>query len=242
MMDQEEEEKSAYFTIDPEALEYLKKADPVLGKAIDAIGKVRRVIRPNLYTALVNSIIGQQISTKAQQTIWNRLEDKLGEVTPENILSLSDEEVQSIGISFRKVSYIKQVSKEIVQGDLDLNELQTMSDDEVTQRLSQIKGVGVWTAEMLMIFSMGREDILSWDDLAIHRGLRMLYHHRRITKKLFAKYKRRYSPYSSIASLYLWEIAGGAVSDMKDYAPLTEAQKKRRARSRRHTKSVDPKR
>lgn len=241
MMDQEEEEKSVYFTIDPEALEYLKKADPVLGKAIDDIGKVRRVIRPNLYAALVNSIIGQQISTKAQQTIWNRLEDKLGKVTPENILSLSDEEVQSIGISFRKVSYIKEVSNEIVQGELDLSKLEEMSDNELIHRLSQIKGVGVWTAEMLMIFSMGREDILSWDDLAIHRGLRMLYHHRRITQKLFAKYQRRYSPYASIASLYLWEIAGGAISDMKDYAPLTEAQKKRRARKRRDNKLRDQK-
>lgn len=232
-MQQEQKETTVYFNVEDDALNYLKDADPVLGKVIDEIGPIRRKIRPDIYAALVNSIIGQQISTKAQQTIWTRLKEKVEEVTPDNILACSDEDIQSIGISFRKVSYIKDVSKEIAQGELDLSGLQTMSNDEVAQRLSQIKGVGVWTAEMLMIFSMGRENILSWDDLAIHRGLRMLYHHRRITKKLFSKYQRRYAPYASIASLYLWEIAGGAISNMKDYAPLTEAQKKRRARNRR---------
>lgn len=232
-MAQDYKEESVYFAIEPEALNYLKEKDPVLGKAIVEIGPIRREMKPNLYEALVNSIIGQQISTKAQQTIWERLNERIGTVTAENVLSHSDEEIQSIGISFRKVSYIKEASNRIIDGDIDLKALETLSNDEVRLELSRIKGVGVWTAEMLMIFSMGRQDILSWDDLAIHRGLRMLYHHRRITKKLFEKYQRRYSPFASIASLYLWEIAGGAVSDMKDYAPLTEAEKKRRVRNRR---------
>lgn len=223
------------FMIETEALNYLKEKDPALGAVIDELGPIHRTLRPNLYAALVNSIIGQQISTKAQQTIWKRLEDSTGEVTPEKLISLTDDEIQSIGISFRKVSYIKEASRRIIAGEVDLKALQTMTNEEVTLELSRLKGVGIWTAEMLMIFSMGRPDILSWDDLAIHRGLRMLYHHRRITKPLFEKYKRRYSPYASTASLYLWEIAGGALPEMKDYAPLTEAEKKRRSRSRRET-------
>jgi DNA-3-methyladenine glycosylase II len=93
-----------------------------------------------------------------------------------------------------------------------------MADSEICKRLVEIKGIGVWTAEMLMTFSMQRPDILSWDDLAIHRGLRMLYRHRKITPALFAKYKRRYSPYASVASLYLWAIAGGACPSLTDPA------------------------
>lgn len=228
-----EEKETSFFTIETKALNYLKEKDPVLGNLIETIGPIQRSIKPDLYAALVNSIIGQQISTKAQETIWKRLVDLLGEVTPDNVLKRTDEEIQSIGISFKKVSYIKGASERIIKGEIDLKSLQTMSNDDVREELSQLKGVGVWTAEMLMIFSMGRLDILSWDDLAIHRGMRMLYHHRRITKKLFAKYQGRYSPYASIASLYLWEIAAGKIPDMKDYAPLTEAERKRRAKSRR---------
>jgi DNA-3-methyladenine glycosylase II len=87
----------------------------------------------------------------------------------------------------------------------------------------QIRGIGKWTAEMLMLFSLQRPDILSYDDLAIQRGLRMIYHHRRITPKLFERYRRRYSPYASVASLYIWAVAGGAIDGMKDYAPKKKA-------------------
>ena len=92
--------------------------------------------------------------------------------------------------------------------------------------LSKLDGIGVWTAEMLMIFSLCRPDILSFGDLAIHRGLRMLYHHRKIDKKLFAKYQKRYSPYNTVASLYLWAISDGVIDGMKDYAPSKKKERK----------------
>ena len=94
-----------------------------------------------------------------------------------------------------------------------------MSDAEVCERLASLRGIGVWSAEMLMLFSMQRPDILSFGDLAIHRGLRMIYHHRKIDRRLFKKYRRRFTPYGSVASLYLWAVAGGAIEGMKDYAP-----------------------
>ena len=93
-----------------------------------------------------------------------------------------------------------------------------MTDNEVCAELSKLNGVGLWTAEMIMIFSMQRPNILSYGDLAILRGMRMLYHHREITKPKFKKYWKRYSPYASCASLYLWAVAGGAIPEMKDYA------------------------
>ena len=94
-----------------------------------------------------------------------------------------------------------------------------MSDEEAVRRLASLKGIGVWTAEMILLFCLQRPDIFSYDDLAILRGLRMVYHHRKIDRKLFEKYRRRFSPCCSVASLYLWAVAGGAIPGMKDYAP-----------------------
>lgn len=211
-----------YFAYGDEEVAYLKARDPRLAVAIDAIGPVRREVHSDLFAALVNCIIGQQISTKAQTTIWNRIVNAFDGVTPEAIAACSDDELQRFGISFRKASYIKGAAERVLSGALDLDGLAELPDDEVCRRLSDLPGIGVWTAEMLMTFSMERPDIMSFGDLAIHRGLRMLHHHRRITPELFAKYRRRYSPYGTVASLYLWAIAGGAVPGMRDYAPKSK--------------------
>jgi len=136
-----------------------------------------------------------------------------GEITPQVILTCTEAELQSYGITFKKAAYIRGAAERVMDGRLDMIALRSKSDQEVCKELVRLDGVGVWTAEMLMLFSMQRPDILSYGDLAILRGMRMLYHHRKITPQLFEKYRRRYSPYGSVASLYLWAIAG-----MKDYA------------------------
>ena len=208
-----------YFRYGTEAIEYLKRKDEKLGEVIDKIGHIERDVDTDLFSAVVHHIVGQQISTKAQATIWNRIKEKLGEVNAENIMNAGVEKLQSFGISFRKAGYIMDFSEKVQEGVFDLEEIWRKSDEEVIKELSALKGIGVWTAEMLLLFCMERPDVLSYDDLAIQRGLRMVYHHRKIDKKLFEKYKRRYSPYGSVASLYLWAVAGGAVEGMKDYAP-----------------------
>ena len=144
-------------------------------------------------------------------TIWQRIQDKIGEVTPQSILSCPESELQSCGISFRKAAYIRGAAEKVADGRLDIEGLRLKSDAEVCADLVKLDGLGVWTAEMLMLFSMQRSDILSFGDLAIHRGMQMLYRHRKISKELFEKYRRRYSPHGSVASLYLWAIAGGAL-------------------------------
>lgn len=199
-------------------IQYLKNKDKALGAAIDKIGMIEREVNPDLFFALVNSIVGQQISTKAWQTIWGRMLDGLGEVSPRTIHACPVEKLQKFGITFKKTEYIKNAAEQVLNGTLDIESLKDKSDQEVCGELSSLDGIGVWTAEMLMTFSMQRPDVMSFGDLAIHRGLRMLYHHRKISKKLFEKYKRRYSPYATVASLYLWAIAGGAIDGMKDYA------------------------
>lgn len=211
--------ESRYFEYGDEETAYLAARDPRLAEVIEVVGHVYREVTPDLFAALVNCIVGQQISTKAQATIWGRVTDLLGEVTPEAVAACSDDELQRVGISFRKVSYIKGAAERVLSGEVDLDALAALPDDEVCRELSSLPGIGVWTAEMLMTFSMQRPNILSWGDLAIQRGLRMVHHHRRITPELFAKYRRRYAPYGSVASLYLWEVAGGAVPGMRDWAP-----------------------
>lgn len=208
-----------YFRYGTKEIEHLKRADKKLAPVIDRIGMIKRPVIPDLFTALVHSIVSQQISSKARNTVWGRIETKLVEITPAAIDNLSLEEIQQFGISFRKASYIKSAAEKITAGELDLNSLYSMPDEQICSKLTELNGIGVWTAEMLMIFSMQRPDILSYGDLAIQRGMRMVYHHRKIDKNRFNIYRKRYSPYASVASLYLWEVAGGAIEELKDYAP-----------------------
>ena len=191
--------------------DHLKSRDRVLGRAIDKIGHIKREVNPDLFSALVNAIVGQQISTKAQITIWERMKAGIGKITPEAVYTRSEAELQSYGISFRKASYIRGAAGMVLDGSLDIKGLRKKSDGEICRELVRIKGVGIWTAEMLMLFSMQRPDILSFGDLAVHRGMMTLYRKEEITPELFEKYRRRYTPYGSVASLYLWAVAGGAV-------------------------------
>lgn len=188
-------------------MEYLKSKDKLLGEVIDRIGFIERPIIPDLFAALINSIVGQQISMKAADTIWDRMRERFGDITAENIGAAAVEDIQQCGMSMRKAGYIKGVADTVLKGELNISELVDLSDDEVCKRLCSLKGIGIWTAEMLMIFSMERPDIVSWDDLAIRRGMMKLYHHRKLDKEKFNKYKRRYSPYGTIASFYLWEVS-----------------------------------
>lgn len=208
-----------YFEYGIKEIEFLKNRDKILGAAIDRIGHVYREVETDLFSSIVHHIIGQQISTRAQATIWKRLNDKIGIINAETIFSLELEELQKLGMTFRKAGYIKDFAEKVRNEEFDVDKLNDLPDDEVIKELSSLKGIGAWTAEMIMLFCMQRPDIVSFGDLAIHRGMRMLYHHRNIDRKKFEKYVRRYSPYGTVASLYLWAIAGGAIPEMRDYAP-----------------------
>lgn len=215
-----------YFIYGSKEVEYLKSKDKVLGELIDQIGHIERETDTDLFSSVVHHIIGQQISTKAQTTIWNRMREKYGEVNAETISAADLGELQSLGMTFRKAEYITDFAGKVHSGEFDLEVISEMSDEDAIKALASLKGIGVWTAEMILLFCLQRPDIFSYDDLAIQRGLRMVYHHRKIDRKLFEKYRRRFSPYCSVASLYLWAVAGGAVLGMKDYAPRGKSQKK----------------
>ena len=212
-----------YFEYGNDEVEYLKSRDKKLAAAIDAVGHVYREMEgEDLFTGVVHHIVGQQISSAAQATVWARLRENLGEITPATVSSTTVDELQACGITFKKAEYIKGFAAKVASGSFDIDAIEHMSDAEAIAALSSLPGIGAWTAEMLLLFNLGRPDILSFGDLAIHRGMRMVYHHRKVTRQMFEKYRRRYSPYGSVASLYLWAVSHMDVPGYdRDYAPHT---------------------
>ncbi len=198
-------------------INYLKSKDKKLADVIDRIGHIERACIDDLFEAVVNSIIGQQISTKAHESIWKRIKGDLGMLDAKKLLSLGREKLQAYGTTWRKVDYIMEFASKVNSGEFDLEAIHTMADDEAVAALSSLRGIGVWTAEMILLFCLQRPDIFSFGDLAILRGIRMVYHHRDLPRERFERYRKRFSPYCSVASLYFWAVAGGALPEMRDY-------------------------
>ncbi len=190
---------------------YLAGRDAALGKVIGKVGHILREVDPDIFRALVRNIVGQQVSSKALATVWGRLEGRVGSVSPGGILGLGARGLCELGMSMRKAGNIVDLARKVDSGELDLQGIRALDDGEATRRLSSLKGVGEWTAQMVLLFSLERPDILSRGDLGIRRGLCLLHHHDRMDKALFSRYRELYSPFCSVASLYLWEVAGGRV-------------------------------
>ena len=201
---------------------YLCRKDPALARVIRRIGPIKREVDPDPVSSVFHHIIGQQISTKAQQTVWNRMQADLQTVTPETVLAAGKDRLQSFGMTYRKAEYITDFAQKVHSGQFDPNRLWQDSDEEAIRALTSLKGIGVWTAEMILLFCLQRPDIFSYDDLAIKRGIRMVYRRRSVDRPLFEKYRRRFSPCGSVASLYLWAVAGGAIPQMRDPAALPQ--------------------
>lgn len=219
-----------YVEYGDDAVAYLSERDPRMADAIARIGHVWRVRDDDLFQAVVHSIVGQQISTRAQATVWARMRDGLGAVDAAHVAAASVEELQAFGMTYGKAGYIRDFALRVQDGSFDIAAVERMGDDEAIEALASLRGVGRWTAEMILTFCLNRPDVFAYDDLAIQRGLRMLYHHRRITRKLLERYRRRFSPYCSVASLYLWEVAGGALPELRDLAQKAGPARKRPAR------------
>ncbi len=207
-----------YFHYGDKEISYLKSKDRKLAAVIDAVGPIRRELDRDLFSAVLRHIVGQQISNKALAAVWGRLREGLGTVDAPAVLAAGEERLRSFGMSLRKASYITAFAEKVEKGTFRLSSLETMSDGEAIAALCSLSGIGLWTAEMILLFSMERPDVLSFGDLAIRRGLRMVYRHREIPRERFERYRRRYSPYGSVASLYLWAVAGGAVPGLTDPA------------------------
>ena len=199
-------EEVPYFSYGNKEISHLTTQDAVLGEAIARIGHISREVEPNLFIALIQSVISQQISTKAAATVYNRFAAHCGVVTPATVASLSQEEIAQCGMSGRKSGYVLGIAHAICSEELDLNSLSSLHDDDIIQTLCKLSGVGPWTAEMMLIFSLSRPDVVSFLDLGIRKGMMRLYGLDVLSKEQFMEHRMRYSPYGTIASLYLWEI------------------------------------
>lgn len=196
-----------YYKYGKKEIDYLKRNDPILGREIEKIGMINRQVNRDTFSALISSVISQQISTKSALTVEARLLHLIGEISPGNIQKIDVEEIQKCGMSMRKAGYIKGIGQAAISKTIDFENLKNLSDEDVITELTSLKGVGEWTAEMLLIHSLEREDILSFKDLGIRRGMMRLYDLEDLSKTEFEVYRKKYRPYGTVASIYLWEIS-----------------------------------
>lgn len=193
------------FKLTDSCVVHLINCDPLLGKVIKKIGDYSLETNDNYYIKLTKSIVGQQLSLKAKETIWCRIDKIFKDITPQNILSVPNEKLREAGVSYAKISYIKGLSDAILNDSLDLSTLKNQTNEEVLKTLTGIKGIGKWTAEMFLIFSLGRLDVFSVDDVSLRRAIKWLYGFtENPTKDEMYKISKKWTPYCSIASLYLW--------------------------------------
>ena len=196
-----------YFEYGDKETQYLSEKDEKMARLIEKAGHIYRTVNPDLYSCLTDSIVGQQISTAAHNTIRSRIFEKFGTLTPEKVVGIPDDELKSVGISYRKVAYIKDFSQKIVDNQFNVENISKMSDEDAIDRLVSLKGVGKWTAEMMLTFSMCRPDVLSYGDLAIRRGIMKLYGLEELSEAEFHNLTDKFSPYRTTAALYFWHYA-----------------------------------
>ncbi len=204
---------SAPRELDPAVVEqgiaHLRAADPILARAIDTVGPCRLTLEGNLFFALIDAIVSQQISIKAAASILARIIALYAPApfpTPELLLATPDEELRAAGCSRAKVVYLKDLSARIVAGTLDLDRLRALPDEEVIAALVAVKGIGRWTAEMLLIFALGRLDVWPVDDLGLVIAAQGLYGFaERPTRKELLALGEPWRPYRTLASWYLWQ-------------------------------------
>ena len=186
---------------------HLQKSDPVMKKIIKTVGPFKQVVIRDRFLSLVRSIVSQQISTAAARTIQQRLVDAIapGKVEPLAILKFSVDDLREIGISRQKATYMLDLAEKVDDGGVDLKNIGRKSDEEVIQSLTQVKGIGVWTAQMFLMFSLARMDVFPDGDLGIQNGIEKNYSVRgKLTRDKMLKIAQPWKPYSTVASWYLW--------------------------------------
>lgn len=189
------------------AIKHFKKTDPVLYNLALKI-ELEPLIKPaDSFVDLVESIINQQLSGKAAATIFGRFKKLFSreQITPKKLLKLTDEKIRAAGISYSKIKYIKGIAREIVEGRLDLPKMETLNDEQVINEMVKLKGVGVWTAEMFLMFTLLRPDVFSTGDLGLQNAIAKFYKlDKKPPKEKLLEISGKWSPHRSLASRILW--------------------------------------
>jgi len=190
----------------PKAVNHLKNSDPILRAIIERVGPCRMEFAEPEFSRLAEAIVYQQLNGKAALTIFQRFTALAGDpLTPEGILKLSDEQLRSVGLSKQKSAYLKDLAAKTASGQLDFTRLSELSDEDVIQHLTQVKGVGVWTAHMFLMFSLRRPNVLPTGDYGVQVAVKKHYKKRKLPKpKDMEKIARAWEPYRSVACWYMW--------------------------------------
>jgi DNA-3-methyladenine glycosylase II len=188
-----------------EAKKHLAKNDPVLKKIIRSCRDVDMESRGDAFQTLARAIVGQQISTKAAQSIWKKFADCAGTVTPASVAALQHESMRARGLSNAKARYVQDLASHFASGALKPRRWARMDDEAIIEDLTRVKGIGRWSAEMFLMFHLWRPDLLPVDDLGIRRAMERHFNSgRAIKKEKMRKIGERWAPYRSVASWYLW--------------------------------------
>ncbi|MBI4065212.1 DNA-3-methyladenine glycosylase 2 family protein [Candidatus Gottesmanbacteria bacterium] len=189
-------------------IEHFRLNDSILFAFIDKLEPMKLIKYDDYFVCLCREIIGQQLAGKAADAIYRRFLKLFpkGSVTPKRTLKISDDKIRKIGLSWAKVTYIKDLAKKVFDGALNLRRLPSLSDDEVIKELVKVKGIGPWTAEMFLMFTLGREDIFSYGDLGLRKAIQKLYGFKKEpTMRQMEKIVNTWKPYRTYAARLLWK-------------------------------------
>jgi len=187
-------------------LRHLKANDPVLAAIIERIGTLTPAYREPTFESLARAIVYQQLSGKVARVIYGRMESAAGgNVTPDAILALSEEQMRACGLSRQKLSYIRDLAGKTLSGEVKFEVLPAMSDEEVIEHLTRVKGIGIWSAQMFLMFALRRPNVMPVGDLGIRSAIQKAYRKRKLPNpKEILKLARNWRPYCTLACYYLW--------------------------------------
>ena len=183
----------------------LAQGDPVMAALVERFAGASLISRGEPFVTLARSIVGQQISVKAADSVWARLSTALPLIAPDPLLECSGQTLRGCGLSLRKVEYLGDLARHFSSGEIHLSRWSSMSDQEIIAELTAVRGIGVWTAEMFLIFNQLRPDVFPLDDIGLQKAVALLYlDGQRPSRKILADYGERWRPWRSVATWYLW--------------------------------------
>jgi len=193
------------------AVDILKKRDPVLAKIIKNVGSCTLELEANYFQSLAEAILYQQLSLKAASSIVKRFKNIYPMRSfpgPGDVLKTEDEKLRHAGISRQKIRYLKDLSKKFIEGIVKPSKFSDMDDDKIIEQLTKVKGIGRWTAEMFLIFSLGRPNVLPLDDLGLQKAIQKWYSFDNIpSKEEIRNIAKKWEPYCTVATWYLWKAS-----------------------------------
>ena len=197
--------KSYVYKNKSDVIEYLVSQDPLLINLFQLKDEIRVNINEHYFESLVDIMIAQQLSSKVSSVISKRIYDYYqGEITAIKVFETKDEELRKLGLSHQKITYLKSLADSVIQGVITFLDMDKKSDQEITSMLIKVKGIGIWSAQMFLIFSLGREDVFSVLDLGLRNALKRVYQNQELMMDEINNISQKWVPYRSIVSHYLW--------------------------------------